>query len=110
MSARMGEVLGKLDKLKQEKAVIDCKIREYESALKQAHQLSGQTGWINTGLHRFRVSKVVGRKTLDRAALEQSLEQVFQEANITGISAKDLIASCEREGSPSTRLNTMPLN
>lgn len=81
-----------------------------DNDIKEAHKLSGVKGWINTGLHKFMVSTLAGRKSLDKQQLHQSLQAIFEDAHIEDIDINDLLVSCEKIGSPSTRLNIIPAN
>ena len=62
----------RLEQLKEERSTLDIRIKEIESALKQAHQLASTTDWISTGQHRFRLGMSSGRRTLDRKGLHRN--------------------------------------
>lgn len=102
--------LARLDALKATRQDLDNDIKELETALKEAHRLSGVKGWISTGLHKFRASVVAGRRTLDRQLLTKNLETLLEDAHIEGVDIGAFLTNCEKVGSPSLRLNTMTLN
>ena len=83
--------------LKTQKKSIEAEIRELESRLKAAYQLSHTVRgeWINAGNHTFRVIPQNGRVTLDRKRLNEELEIL-----LGGQEAQMLIARCEKQGDP----------
>ena len=97
--------LAKLEKLKARRTDIDTEIKEMETALKQAHTLSGVKGWINTGNYRFRTTTTAGRRTLDKDGLCEELVGLCESINIPALFQKH-----EHEGSSYTRLSITPIN
>ena len=104
------DVISQLDSLKEQRTEIDLRVRDIETALKQAGSLSNSHDWINTGSHRFRTSNVAGRKTLDTGLLKEELGKIFTEAQIGGVDIQELFANCTRTGEPSSRLTVMLIN
>lgn len=102
--------LARLEEVKASRTVLDAEIREMETALKQAHMLSGTKDWITTGRHRFRATTVAGRRTLDRESMREELEAICAVENITPIDVPAMFARHEREGAPSTRLSITTIN
>lgn len=102
----------KLEKFKAEKASLETQIVEIEDALKQAHALSGSQGWLNTGSHRFRVSTINGRKTLDQKGLKAELAEIlnsFGRDIDDDIDIDALFARHETQGAPYSRLTINPI-
>ena len=86
------------------------RIKEIESALKQAHQLASTTDWISTGQHRFRLGMSSGRRTLDRKGLAQELAHIFHEEGLDHIDVDALFQRHEQEGKPVARLSITPIH
>ena len=93
--------LTQLMNLKAQKKSLEEEIRELESRLKVAYQLSHTVRgeWINTGNHTFRVIPQNGRVTLDRKRLHEELETLLGEQD-----AQMFMAKCEKQGEPFERL------
>ena len=102
--------LTKLEYLKNNRSALDGEIKEIESALKLAHRLSGTQDWINTGEHRFKVSRMAGRNVLDREALKEELSAIFFSERMDDIDVDALFARHERAGTPSSRLTVNTVN
>ena len=99
----------KLDELKKRQTEITAEIREIEDALKQAHVLSETKDWIDTGQHRFRMSMVSGRKSLNQDALKEELSAIFRSLNQeTDVEA--LFARYVTQGEPFPRLTISNVN
>lgn len=98
----------KLEELKRRQESIRNEISEIENALKQAHQLSETKDWVDTGEHRFRLSTVAGRKSLNQAALKDELAETLHALN-SDIKADELIESCMKQGAPFPRLTISPI-
>lgn len=102
--------LARHEDLKARRTALDAEIREIETSLKQYHAISGNSDWIRTGSHRFRISTTAGRKTLDRDSLYNELEGIFARYGIDEFDVNTLFARHEKQGASSTRLNIMPIN
>lgn len=100
----------RLEQLKEERSTLDIRIKEIESALKQAHQLASTTDWISTGQHRFRLGMSSGRRTLDRKGLAQELAHIFHEEGLDHIDVDALLQRHEQEGKPVARLSITPIH
>ena len=100
--------LDKLDLLKEQRAELDAEIREVEDALRLAHRCicteDGNGDWIRAGSYRFRVSRTHARRTLDREALRDELNDIFQFEHLEDIDVDALLARHERVGSATSRL------
>ena len=103
------EAIQKLQDLKAQQDNIHFEITEIEAALKQAHKLSGITDWIDTGEHRFRMSMVAGRKSLNQDALKSELDDIFHGMG-SEIDVEELFASCMKQGVSFPRLTISPIN
>ena len=99
----------KLDELKKRQTAIHTEIREIEDALKQAHSLSDTRDWIDTGQHRFRLSMVSGRKSLDQDALKGELSQIFRSFDET-VNVESLFERCVQQGDSFPRLTIANVN
>ena len=100
----------RLEQLKEERSTLDIRIKEIESALKQAHQLASTTDWRSTGQHRFRLGMSSGRRTLDRKGLAQELAHIFHEEGLDHIDVDALFQRHEQEGKPVARLSITPIH
>lgn len=100
--------LDKLGSLRERRAELDAEIREVEDALRLAHRRicteDGNGDWITTGNYRFRVSRTHARCTLDREALRDELNDIFQFEHLEDIDVDALLARHEQVGSASSRL------
>ena len=100
----------KLTELKQERSRFETEIKEIESALKQAHTLSGTQDWIYTGQHRFRLSVIAGRRSLNEEKLEEDMKTTCALREIEAIDIIGMLRRNECEGNPSMRLTISPMN
>lgn len=103
------ELVSDLEELaawKSERAILEEKIREKESAMKTWYaSISGtQDGWIQTGDYRFKASEIPGRRTLDKASLAGELVELFHDGGMDDVDVLALIARHEKVSTPSTRL------
>lgn len=99
--------LAKLKALKDSKTELETDIREIESAVRQAYQLSGSDAWVKAGQYKFRVSQMPGRRSFSKDALSDELTTLFAHENIH-MDVPTLLANCEREGTPYSTLRIMP--
>lgn len=95
--------INKLDGLKAREKEIHAEITEIEDALKQSFRLSGTKDWIDTGAHRFRMSMVAGRKSLDQEALKSEIADILHGMD-SEIDVDDLFAGCQKQGASFPRL------
>lgn len=95
--------INKLDNLKAREKEIHAEITEIEDALKQSFRLSGTKDWIDTGAHRFRMSMVAGRKSLDQDALKSELADILHGMD-SDIDVDDLFSGCQKQGASFPRL------
>lgn len=103
------DALVKLDILKNQKTEIANKITEIENALKQAHANSGSRDWIETGKHRFRMSMVTGRESLDQSSLKKEVASIFSKNNLT-VDIDQLFSGCMKRGASFPRLTISTVN
>ena len=98
--------LEELETWKSERAILEEKIREKESAMKNWYaNISGtQDGWIQTGDYRFKASEIPGRRTLDKDSLAGELVELFHDGGMDDVDVPALIARHEKVSAPSTRL------
>jgi len=97
--------LDELAAWKREKATLEAKIKTRESAMKSWYERANLKGnWITAGNHRFKASEILGRRKLDKDALEADLAEIFRIEGIEGIDVSALIERNEEIGEPSTRL------
>ena len=98
--------LEELETLKSERAILEEKIREKESAMKTWYaSISGtQDGWIQAGDYRFKASEIPGRRTLNRDSLAGELIELFHDGGMDDVDVPALIARHEKVSAPSTRL------
>ena len=98
--------LEELETLKSERAILEEKIREKESAMKTWYaSISGtQDGWIQTGDYRFKASEIPGRRTLNKESLTGELIELFHDGGMDDVDVPALIARHEKISAPSTRL------
>lgn len=99
----------KLQALKKRQEGIHAEITEIEDALKQAHGLSGTRDWIDTGEHRFRMSMVAGRKSLNQDALKTEIADILHGYG-SEIDVNDLFAGCMKQGASFPRLTISQIN
>lgn len=99
----------KLDTLKKQQENIKSEIAEIENALKQAHSLSETKDWIDTGEHRFRMSTVAGRKSLNHDALKDELCEIFDFLH-EDIDVDAIFKRCTKQGNSFPRLTISPVN
>ena len=103
------ELVSDLEELaawKSERAILEEKIREKESAMKTWYaNISGtQDGWIQTGDYRFKASEIPGRRTLNKESLTGELIELFHDGGMDDVDVPALIARHEKISAPSTRL------
>lgn len=103
------EAIQKLQVLKGQQESIHAEITEIETALKQAHKLSGTTDWIDTGDHRFRMAMVAGRKSLNQDVLKREIRDIFHGMG-SEIDVEELFAACMKQGASFPRLSISPIN
>lgn len=103
------ETIQKLHELKKRQEGIHSEITEIETALKQAHGLSGTKDWIDTGEHRFRMSMVAGRKSLNQDALKTEIADILHGYG-SEIDVNDLFAGCTKQGASFPRLTISQIN
>jgi len=98
--------LEELETLKSERASLDGKIREKESAMKNWYANISDTkdGWIQTGDYRFKASEIPGRRTLDKDSLAEELIELFHDGGMDDVDVPALLARHEKVSAPSTRL------
>ena len=98
--------LEELETWKSERAILEEKIREKESAMKTWYaSISGtQDGWIQIGDYRFKASEIPGRRTLDKGSLAGELVELFHDGGMDDVDVPALIARHEKVSAPSTRL------
>ena len=98
--------LEELETWKSERAILEEKIREKESAMKTWYaNISGtQDGWIQTGDYRFKASEIPGRRTLNKESLTGELIELFHDGGMDDVDVLALIARHEKISAPSTRL------
>lgn len=77
--------------------------------MKQAHSLANTKDWIDTGEHRFRMSMVSGRKSLNQDALKMELGNIFHGIG-SEIDVDSLFAACTKQGAPFPRLTISQIN
>ncbi len=97
-------ILSILDEHKQVRSGLDTRIKEIEAVIKNVCILSGNSDWIDTGGHRFRLTQTKGRRILDRDLLHDQLADLFHGLGIEDMDVDGFIASCEKESDPSSRL------
>ena len=98
--------LEELETWKSERAILEEKIREKESAMKNwyTHTSDTKDGWIQTGNYRFKASEIPGRRTLNKASLTGELIELFHDGGMDDVDVLALIARHEKVSAPSTRL------
>ena len=98
--------LEELETWKSERAILEEKIREKESAMKNWYaNISGtQDGWIQTGDYRFKASEIPGRRTLAKDSLAGELIELFHDGGMDDVDVPALLARHEKVSAPSTRL------
>lgn len=90
---------------KDERSVLDEKIREREVMMKEWYAHTDiQTQWIEAGATRFRVMQNPGRRTLDKDSLAGELVELFHDGGMDNVDVSALIARHEKIGAPSARL------
>ena len=97
--------LTELTHWKDERSVLDEKIREREGMMKEWYAHADIQGrWIEAGSTRFRVTQSPGRRTLDRDSLAGELVELFHVGSMDDVDVPALIARHEKIGAPSSRL------
>lgn len=101
-----GLELEELAMLKERKVVLEERIADAEERIRQTYSLIGTKDWISTGDHRFRVTTVTGRKTLDRSLVLDTLSSLIGNE----IKAQSALEECEKTGKPYDRLYIGKIN
>ena len=101
-----GLKLEELAMLKERKTALEERIAEAEERIRQTYSLIGAQDWISTGVHRFRVTTVAGRKTLDRSLVLDTLSSLIGDE----IKAQSALEECEKTGKPYDRLYIGKIN
>lgn len=101
-----GLELEELAMLKERKAVLEERITDAEERIRQTYSLIGTQDWISTGAHRFRVTTVAGRKTLDRSLVVDKLASLIGDE----LKVQTALEQCEKEGKPHDRLYIGKIN
>lgn len=96
--------IARLTALKKQRERLETDIRNGETALRQAYQLSGTRDWIRSGAYRFRESRAAAPRRLNREKLHGELEDIFHGAGLDDINVENLLAHCEQEGKVGSRL------
>lgn len=99
----------KLEMLRHKQEQVHAEIKEIEDALKQAHSLTNTNDWIDTGAHRFRMSIVSGRKSLNQDALKMELADIFHGMG-SEIDIDALFAGCMKQAASFPRLTISAVN
>lgn len=99
----------KLEMLRHKQEQVHAEIKEIEDALKQAHSLTNTNDWIDTGAHRFRMSMVSGRKSLNQDALKMELADIFHGMG-SEIDIDALFAGCMKQAASFPRLTISAVN
>jgi hypothetical protein len=86
--------------LKERKTALEGRIVEAEERIRQTYRLIGGQDWISSGDHRFRVTTVAGRKTLDRSLVADALTSLIGD----DLKAQTALEQCEKAGRPHERL------
>ena len=95
-----GLELEELAMLKERKVALEERIADAEERIRQTYSLIGTQDWISTGDHRFRVTTVAGRKTLDRELVADALTSLLDD----DFKAQTALEQCEKAGRPHERL------
>lgn len=82
------EDLLKLKSLKDEIKLANIRLKEKEEALKELYKDSSSDGWIKANSLRFKVSKVAGRKNLDKELLIENLKEQLAISKISNAIGK----------------------
>ena len=101
-----GLELEELAMLKERKADLEGCIADAEERIRQTYSLIGVQDWISTGDHRFRVTTVAGRKTLDRAQVMDKLISLIGD----DLRAQAVLKQCEKTGKAHDRLYVGRIN
>ena len=98
--------LEELAALKSERTVLETKIKQRESVMKEWDALTSgtQDGWIQAGNWRFKASEIPGRRTLDKDSLMGELIELFHNGGMDDVDVPALITRHEKVSLPSTRL------
>lgn len=100
--------LSALADLKVARSRLEEEIKEREEQLKAIATVMGKSGqWINGGHHRFKVSKMAGRATIDQHLLKSSLGQLKK---VDENQLDSLLASVQKTGRPFERLQVSRIN
>lgn len=99
----------KLDSLKMQKSGLEQEIKETEDALKQVFKQSANNGWVTAGQHRFKVSEVKGRQSLDMNLIREELEAIFDGYGVED-TVDGFLNRCVKIGAPYERLVVNRIN
>ncbi len=89
--------------LKEQRDLLARRVNALESRIRHTFRLASRNGppqWLTAGHHRFRVTTVAGRTTLDRALLLERLTEALND----GRKAQETLALCEKSSAPFERL------
>ena len=100
--------LSALADLKARRSRLEEEIKEREEQLKAIAAIMGKSGqWINGDRHRFKVSRMPGRATLDQHLLKSSLGQLKK---VDENQLDSLLSSAQKISRPFERLQLSPIN
>lgn len=92
--------------LKERKTTLEKRITESEERIRQTYSLIGAKDWISTEDHRFRVTTIAGRKTIDRSQVLDKLTSLIGDE----LKAQTALEQCEKSGKPFERLYVSKIN
>lgn len=97
---KIDDGLSRLIALKESRRQLDRDIDDSERRIHEFCRRSGShTAWLKTDLHRFKSAAVAGRKTLDRAVLQNALGEAVGETTATA-----MLNAATVQGEPYERL------
>ena len=100
--------LSTLADLKSRRSRLEEEIKEREEQLKAIAALMGKSGqWINGQHHRFKVSQMAGRASIDQNLLKSHLGQLRK---VDQSQLESILASSQKNGRPFERLQLSPIN
>ena len=78
--------LDELAVLKNQRSILDAEIDEREERIRRFCRLSGNSAqWLDTGLYRFKTTRVPERKTVDPNKLRSTLETHLDDPTIDAV-------------------------
>lgn len=96
-----------LASLKERRSQLDEEIKEREEQLKAIAAIMGKSGqWINGQRHRFKVSRMPGRATIDHTILKSSLGRLKQ---VDENQLDSILLSAQKSSRPFERLQISPI-